>query len=237
MIFPVIILAGGLGTRMRPITDKIPKSLIEVAGEPFIVHQLRYLRAQKIRDVFICLGHLGDMVHRLIGDGKEFGLKVTYSYDSADGTLLGTGGAIKKVVADQSRGDHFFILYGDSFLPIDFAEVKSAYVRSFKPVLMTVIKNENRWDSSNVRWKGGQLQYDKLNPTSDMKYIDYGLIVINRSIFEHESRLVFDFSNKLRELSLENKVDGYEAMARFYEIGSEQGMIDADNYLRNGLKC
>ena len=116
MTLPVAILAGGLATRLRPITEKIPKSLVDVAGEPFIVRQLDYLFRQRVRDVVLCIGYLGEMIEAVVGDGSRFGLRVSYSIDGP--ILLGTGGALRR--AAPLLGEAFFVLYGDSYLPVDY---------------------------------------------------------------------------------------------------------------------
>src|SRR5690606_14619245 len=140
-MFPVAILAGGLATRLRPITEKIPKALVEVAGKPFINHQLEYLRDQGITRVVLCVGYLGERIEDAIKDGRAFGLDVSYSYDGS--TLLGTGGALQQT--SPLLGDDFFVLYGDSYLPCDFFDVQKAYIDSGEPALMTVLHNGNQW--------------------------------------------------------------------------------------------
>src|SRR6187431_438884 len=131
----VAILAGGLATRLRPITETIPKALVEVAGVPFIARQLDYLRAQGIPRAVLCVSYRGEQIEAAIGDGRDFGLEVRYSYDGPK--LLGTGGALKRAL--PLLGERFFILYGDSFLPVDFGAVEAAFRASGKPALMTVL--------------------------------------------------------------------------------------------------
>lgn len=228
-MLPVVILAGGLATRMKPITEKIPKSLIEVNGKPFILHQLDYLKSQSIQNILLCIGHLGHMIQSLIGDGKALGLNIQYSLDGDK--LLGTGGAIKKALPLLSKD--FFVLYGDSFLPIDYKDVEDAYVSSKKNALITVIKNNNQWDKSNVEFASGTLiEYNKHHPNERMHYIDYGLSILNQSIFdaylENES---FDLSDLYHKLSLHNHLAGFETFERFYEIGSQDGLKETENYL------
>ena len=228
-MLPVVILAGGLATRMKPITEKIPKSLIEVNGKPFILHQLDYLKSQGIQNILLCIGHLGHMIQSLIGDGKALGLNIQYSLDGDK--LLGTGGAIKKALPLLSKD--FFVLYGDSFLPIDYKNVEDAYVSSKKNALITVIKNNNQWDKSNVEFTSGRLiEYNKHHPNERMQYIDYGLSILNQSIFdtypENES---FDLSDLYHTLSLHNHLAGFETFDRFYEIGSQNGLKETENYL------
>jgi N-acetyl-alpha-D-muramate 1-phosphate uridylyltransferase len=228
-MLPVVILAGGLATRMKPITEKIPKSLIEVNGKPFILHQLDYLKSQGIQNIVLCIGHLGHMIESLIGDGKALGLNIQYSLDG--NKLLGTGGAIKKALPLLSKD--FFVLYGDSFLPIDYKDVEDAYVSSKKNALITLIKNNNQWDKSNVEFATGTLiEYNKYHPNQRMHYIDYGLSILNQSIFdaylENES---FDLSDLYHKLSLHDHLAGFETFERFYEIGSQNGLKETENYL------
>lgn len=228
-MLPVVILAGGLATRMKPITEKMPKSLIEVNGKPFILHQLDYLKSQGIQNIVLCIGHLGHMIESLIGDGKALGLNIQYSLDGDK--LLGTGGAIKKALPLLSKD--FFVLYGDSFLPINYKDVEDAYVSSKKNALITVIKNNDQWDKSNVEFASGTLiQYNKHHPNERMQYIDYGLSILNQSIFdaypENES---FDLSDLYHKLSLHDHLAGFETFERFYEIGSQNGLKETENYL------
>ena len=174
-MLPVAILAGGLATRLRPVTQTIPKALIEVAGKPFIEHQLEYLHKQGVSSVVLCIGYLGEMIQELVGDGLRWGLQVTYSPDGP--VLLGTGGALKQAL--PLLGEQFFILYGDSYLPIDFSKVQAAFTESGQLGLMTVLKNQNQWDKSNVQYEQGQLvEYNKSVISPQMHYIDYGLGVL-----------------------------------------------------------
>src|SRR5512144_908368 len=143
---PVAILAGGLATRLRPITEKIPKSLVPVAGRPFLAHQLELLRSRGIIRIVLCVGHLGEMVEREFGDGSAHGVRLEYSFDGP--VLLGTGGALKR--ARPKLGQQFFVLYGDSYLPVAFSPIAECFERSGKPGLMTVYRNEGQYDTSNV---------------------------------------------------------------------------------------
>lgn len=231
MIFPVVILAGGLATRLRPISENIPKSLIEVAGKPFIVSQLEYLRSQGVRKVTLCVGYLGDMIKSLVGSGDQFGLEVNYSFDGSK--LLGTGGAIKKAL--PLLADEFFVLYGDSFLPINYQAVADDFIACKKQALMTILRNSDRWDTSNVYFENGVLkEYNKEKPSSDMTYIDYGLGVLKSNLFDHYDEGVnFDLSEIYRNLSLKSELQGYPVEQRFYEIGSFQGIKETEEYFLN----
>ncbi len=167
---PVVILAGGLATRLRPLTEKIPKSLVEVAGRPFLEHQIALLRKNGITEIFLCVGYLGAMIEERFGNGQQYGVRIAYSYDGDK--LLGTGGAIKKVLPKLS--EEFFVLYGDSYLPIDYQAVATHFRASGKPALMTVFRNDDAWDRSNVWFEEGILRlYSKTERHPKMHYIDY----------------------------------------------------------------
>jgi NDP-sugar pyrophosphorylase family protein len=226
----VAILAGGLATRLRPITETIPKALIEIAGEPFINHQLRYLKKQSISSVVICIGYLGEMIKSIVSDGSQFGLHVQYSFDGPK--LLGTGGAIKAAL--PMLGSEFYIFYGDSYLPIEFEPVENAYFSSNKLGLMTVLRNNNQWDKSNVIYENGILvEYNKELVKPNMNYIDYGLGILRADVFNsYPKGESFDLFKVYNNLSLKNQLFGYEVTERFYEIGSHQGIIEAEQYIR-----
>jgi hypothetical protein len=228
-MLPVAILAGGLATRLRPITEKIPKALIEVAGKPFIFHQLQYLRKEGIKKVVLCLGYHCEMIQEKVGDGSKFDLDITYSYDGD--FLLGTGGSIKKAL--PLLDENFYVLYGDSFLPIHFSPIEESFLKRQKPAMMTVIMNENKWDKSNVIFKDGLvLEYNKKKPKLAMKFIDYGLSVLSKSLFDkYEVNVVFDLADFYHLLSIQNQLAGFEVNERFYEIGSHQGIKETELYL------
>jgi len=230
-MLPVAILAGGLATRLRPITEAIPKALIEVAGKPFIAHQLEYLRQQGITSVVLCVGYLGQMIKEVVGNGSNWNIQVTYSLDGP--VLLGTGGALKQAL--PILGEQFFILYGDSYLPINFAAVQDAFINSGRLGLMTILRNQNLWDRSNVHFGNGRIvEYNKEIITSQMHFIDYGLGVLKASALnKYSSECTLDLSRVYNELSLQKELTGYEVFERFYEIGSKQGIEDTQIYLLN----
>lgn len=228
-MFSVAILAGGLATRLRPITEEIPKSLIEVAGKPFICHQLEYLRKQGISSVVLCIGFLGEMIQEVVGNGSRWDMRISYSQDGPD--LLGTGGSLRQAL--PLLGECFFILYGDSYLPIDFSDVERVYAQSGKKGLMTVLRNQNRWDVSNVEFDAGKIiEYNKNIIRPQMHYIDYGLGLLQNEILQaYPAGQSFDLSKVYNHLSLAGNLAGYEVFERFYEIGSHQGIADTQAYL------
>lgn len=227
-MFPVAVLAGGLAARLRPITETIPKSLIEVAGRPFICRQLDYLRGQGVTRVVLCIGYLGEQIEAVVGDGSAFGLDVCYSQDGP--TLLGTGGALKRALPLLS--ERFFVLYGDSFLPCDFRKVQQAFVSSGRPALMTVLYNGDRWDKSNVLFRNGRIvEHNKHAPRLEMEYIDYGLGILSaEALSAYPADQPFDLAEVYHRLSLAGKLAGHEVHERFYEIGSHEGLKEAEIY-------
>jgi len=230
-MLPVVILAGGLATRLYPSTRTVPKALILVNGLPFIDHQLSILKEKGVSHVILCIGNLGSLIEEFVGDGSQWGMQVQYSHDGD--VLLGTGGAIKK--ATPLLPDSFIIMYGDSYLDIDFnLAVKEFYAQKL-PVLMTVYRNRNELDISNILMKDGRiLKYDKKDRDPAMEYIDYGLIIIRKEVFDqYPSNERFDLALVLSQLVDAGLVATYEVEQRFHEIGSDQGIKDTENYIRN----
>ena len=230
-MLPVAILAGGLATRLRPITKTIPKALVPVAGRPFVLWQLEYLRDQGVSRVVLCTGYRSTQIEQIVGDGSQFGVAVEYSDDGA--TLLGTGGALGQAL--PLLGPEFFVLYGDSFLPVSFSTVEQAYYDSDRPGLMTVYRNEGEWDTSNVVFNNGQvLEYNKTKPRHDMAYIDYGLGVLSKNVVEHYCQeKVFDLANVYEALANARQLAGFEVFERFYEIGSPDGLAQTEDFFRS----
>jgi NDP-sugar pyrophosphorylase family protein len=219
---PLALLAGGLATRMRPLTEGVPKSLLRIDGEPFLVHQLRLLVDRGISKVVICCGHLGEQIEAFAGDGSRFGCQISYSYDG--NPLLGTGGALRRAL--PYLGNSFFVMYGDSYLLADLARAWKAFLASGKPALMTVFRNDGKWDTSNVEMRAGEIIcYDKRNSRPEMRHIDYGLSLLHASALQSwPEDTPFDLATVMGGLAAEGKLAGYEVFGRFYEIGSPAGL-------------
>ena len=232
--FPVAILAGGMATRLRPITQNIPKLLVEVAGEPFFTHQIRLLKQAGLTHLVLCVGFLGEQIVELYGDGSRWGVKIEYVFDGPK--LRGTGGAL--INALPRLGENFYVLYGDSYLPIDYAAVGEAFQSSGQLGLMTVFENQGRFDQSNVWFEGGEIKvYDKQNPSPQMHHIDYGLGVFRAAAFDGFSREVpVDLAEVQKALVARRQLAGYELKQRFYEIGSPAGLAELDTLLRRPTK-
>ena len=224
---PVAVLAGGRGSRLAKIAKDVPKALVEVAGEPFLFHQLRLLRDAGARRVVICTGYRGDQIAAAVRDGGAFDLDVTYSDDGDE--LLGTAGALRKAL--PQLGDVFHVLYGDTYLRIDYAAVEAAFRRSGKPALMTVLHNENALERSNAVCADGLvLAYDKENPTPEMSWIDYGLGVLTGAALDLPGA---DLADVYRELARQGSLAAYEAEERFYHVGTPSALRETESFLRN----
>ena len=229
-MLPVAILAGGLATRLRPITETIPKALVDINGQPFLAHQLRLLAGQGIDRVVLCLGYRGEMVREFAGDGRRFGLQIAYSFDWP--VLRGTAGAIHQAL--PLLGESFFVLYGDSYLTCDFRQVAAGFQSSGKTGLMTVFRNDGQWDTSNVEFANGRiLAYDKKNRTPRMRHIDYGLGVLDRRAFAAMAPgAVADLAELYQGLLERDQLAAFEVAERFYEIGSVEGIKELSEVLK-----
>lgn len=232
-MLPVAILAGGLATRIHPLTKNLPKALLHIAGRPFIFHQLELLRHQGAERVVLCLGHLAAQVVAAVGNGRQFGLSIQFSFDGNQ--LLGTGGALKQAL--PLLGDRFLVLNGDSYLRCSLTAIQTAFERAQRPALMAVLHNDNRWDRSNVVFRNGEvIEYDKTSWRPDMTYIDFGMSVLSRSVFSpYDETRVLDLAHIFTELSKRGHLAALEVSDRFYEIGSLQGIRDMETYLSRQL--
>ena len=228
-MLPVALLAGGLATRLRPMTDRLPKSLVPVAGRPFVFHQLELLKSQGVQRVVLCVGYLADQIEAAVGDGRASGLRIDYSYDGAE--LLGTGGALKRAL--PLLGEAFFVLNGDSYVPCSFTRIESAFIAARRPALMTVLRNDNRWDRSNVLFRDGDLiEYDKRSPHADMSHIDFGLCIVSGALLaDHCASRRFDLADVFHQLAKRGQLAAFEVAERFYEIGSPRGIDDTEDFL------
>ncbi len=223
------ILAGGLATRMRPVTEYIPKGLLEVAGKPFAIHQLELLRQHGFRQVVFCVGYLGEQIQETLGDGSRWDMELQYVFDGPK--LLGTGGALRQAV--PILGEGFLVLYGDSYLECDYKAVERAFLNSGRLGLMTVLHNNNQWDRSNVVFAEGRIfQYNKRQRTSQMKHIDYGLGALQATVFNaYPAGEPLDLATIYQDLLAQDQLAGFEVTRRFYEIGSPRGLEETQQYL------
>jgi NDP-sugar pyrophosphorylase family protein len=228
-----LILAGGVGSRLRPTTDAIPKALVPVAQEPFIDLQLRWLGSEGVTDVVLSLGYRGALLRTHVGDGSHFGISVRY-VDEGD-HRRGTGGAVRLAVDKGAVGEVFFVLYGDAYLRVDFSAVEAAWRTSGLPALMTVLRNDNRWGASNACYRRGMVTlYDKTATNDAMHWADYGLLVMTAAAVRKRipPDLTVDLGLALRALSIDRELAGFPVNRRFYEVGSPEGIRQLESHLR-----
>jgi NDP-sugar pyrophosphorylase family protein len=225
-----VILAGGLGTRLKPITDSIPKVLVPVAGVPFVDHQLQWIARHGVTDVVFCIGDKGEQVRAHVGHDR-FGARVRYVEDGAP--LRGTAGALRRALDAGELPEDFLVLYGDSFLPIDFREPYRAFRAQARPAMMTVLRNEGRWDVGNVDYEAGAVKLYRKNPPAPLPFIDYGLSIFRREVIEARvpPEVPCDLARIQEELSREGELAGFEVFERFYEVGSPSGLEDLERWL------
>lgn len=225
---PVCILAGGLGSRLGGRVRDTPKPLLEVAGEPFLFHQLRLLAGHGVRKVVLCVGYRGEQIRDRVGP-ERCGVSIRYSFDAPG--LDGTLGAVRRAL--PLLGERFLVLYGDTYLRIDYAAVARVWRESGMPGVMTVLRNEGRWDTSNVVYRDGLVvRYDKTTPTPEMSWIDYGLGGLTGEALSAVADEEPDLAKLYERLALGGRLCGYEASARFYEIGTPSALVETDAFLR-----
>jgi NDP-sugar pyrophosphorylase family protein len=228
----VAILAGGLAARLGDLARNRPKSLIEVAGKPFLEHQLEFLRKAGLTEVVLCIGHLGEQIRRRFGDGAEFGVNITYSVEKE---MLGSAGALKN--AEALLEDVFYTMYGDSYLFLDFASTMSYFLSQNKLALMTVYRNQDRYDRSNTAIAGNLVtKYTKQDRTQDMVYIDYGANIFRKEALKMiPEDQFYPLEEFFPRLIVKEELLAFEVKERFYEIGSPQGIKDFAEYISTAV--
>ncbi len=228
----VVILAGGLGTRLRSVAPDTPKALVPVAGEPFIERQFELLKKNGLKEVLLCIGFQGDQIERHVGDGSRFGMRVKYSYEDPK-ALLGTGGALLNAL--PLLAESFFVLYGDSYLPTDYVAVIRAFEACRRPAMMTVYRNEGKWDKSNVRLEGDMIVfYSKAAGPGEADCIDYGLSAFRKSVIQAYAgvTLPLDMAHVQADLVRRGEMAAYVVRERFYEIGKPEGLAELESVLK-----
>lgn len=229
----VAILAGGLATRLRPITETIPKAMVPIHGKPFLEYQIDFLKKNGVKELVLCVGYLSEQIEQFFGDGHTRGVSIRYVYDGK--TLLGTAGALKR--AEDQLDEDFFVMYGDSYILLDFQEVYSYFRKSQKLALMVVYKNDNKYDTSNVAVENGMVtRYDKKNSSGDLVLIDYGVLVFNKKVLELiPENQVCPLEDIINTLIQKKELAAYETKNRFYEIGSHKGMDEFTQYIQKRM--
>ena len=229
-MMPIVILAGGLAQRLRPLTDNIPKSLILINNKPFVDWQLHLLREKGITKVLFCLSYKSQMIENHVGDGSRYDLDIKYSLDGPE--ALGTGGAIKKALPILEN--KFMVLYGDSYLDLNYEQTESVFLSCDKPAMMTVYKNDGNYDKSNIKFTKNRIEkYEKSSSDPNLTYIDYGLSFFTKEVFEQKMFVDrFDLSDLCGNLIENDRMYGHEVFERYYEIGSYKGIKDISKHLK-----
>ncbi|UCB42647.1 MAG: nucleotidyltransferase family protein [Dehalococcoidales bacterium] len=225
----VVILAGGLATRLGRLTKDRPKSLVEIQGKPFLEYQLNLLRRAGIGNIVLCVGNLGRQIERCFGKGEEHGVSIRYSYED---TPLGTAGALKNAIS--LLNDVFCCMYGDSYLLVDLPTVMDYFEAQKKLALMTVFRNDNHFDKSNVVVVEDLVsRYNKQEKNTDMVYIDYGVSIFRKRTLDMvPDGQFYSLEDLFPQLIASQELLAYEITERFYEIGSPQGLSDFNEYIR-----
>lgn len=225
-----VVLAGGLATRMRPLTLTVPKSMLEVAGRPFVDWQLDKLAACGFGDVVLCIAHLGEQIEAHVGDGSRHGLRVRYSREGEK--LLGTAGALRAAL--DMLAPTFLVTYGDSYLPFDYASPLDVLDRHDDcDGVMSVFHNRGQWDASNVETSSGWVKrYEKGGTDATLDHIDYGALALRKSVVAAIAPGVpSSLSDVQTTLARSGRMRAVVAEHRFYEIGSKEGLAALDQAL------
>jgi len=229
-----VILAGGLGTRLGPLTERIPKVMVQVMDKPFLLYLLELLKRGGISNIVLCVGYRGSQVRDFFADGEGLEIRITYSEEK--GELLGTGGALKQ--AQGLLQDDFFVINGDTYIPLEYGEVHKAFIKRAKKALMVVyrgdmgIRNNVRLDDRLM-----VIEHDKNSLSPDLKYIDAGVLVLKREVLD----LIPDGCSISLEKGLypplmqKRELAAYITEERFYDMGTPDGLKLFEEFLRKRM--
>lgn len=223
-----VILAGGLATRLRPLTETIPKSMVLINNKPFLQYQLELLKNNGVTDIVLCVGYLHEQIEDYFQSGKDFGVNIKYRREGTN--LLGTAGALKN--AADLLDEKFFLIYGDSYVFLDFQRIMSYFNAHSELALMVVYKNNDKYDKSNVCLNGDKVsKYDK-NAGENMIYIDYGVSLLRKKILRFiPEGVIYSLDDVFKQIIKRNSMLAFEAKERFYEIGSFRGLGEFTNFI------
>ena len=233
MKIQVVILAGGMATRLGELTKNRPKSLVEIQGKPFLAYQLELLKDHEISDIVLCIGHLGGQIRKAFGDGSNYGVHLTYSLEDEP---LGTAGALKN--AAPYLNDTFLVIYGDSYLLLDFVKIYAYFLTQQKLSLDTVFRNNDAFDASNIVIRDNMVEgYSKSEKTPDMVYIDCGAVIFHKEVLQLiPENHFYSLEELFLRLIEKEQLLAFEVKERFYEIGSPQGLKDFEAFIQRRLK-
>ena len=224
----IVILCGGLATRLGDLGKDTPKSMIQIKGKPFLEYQIENVKKHLITDIVLCVGHLSEQIEDYFGNGENLGVNIRYSYDKDK--PLGPIGALKN--AESLLQDTFFIMYGDSYVFVDFDKVYSYFKKQNKIALMVVYQNFDKFDSSNIIINNEKVvKYDG-EKTKETTYIDYGVSLFRKKILQDVPQDVFYSTNDLfSKLVKQKELLAYEVKKRFYHIGTPEALKEFKKYI------
>jgi NDP-sugar pyrophosphorylase family protein len=223
---PVIVLAGGLGTRLASLTGAVPKALVPVAGRPFLEHSLALLARAGARRVVLSIGHRGELIEAAFGDGAPLGLELEYVHDGP--TLRGTAGAIRGAL--PLLGARFLVLYGDTYLRIDYASFAATHAAGGRAGTMSVLRHPGVLGTPNCVVEHGLVTtYDKRTPPAGAEWIDYGLLAFEAAVFLEDGPA--DLGDVTAELAARRELAAFTAEQRFYEIGTPDALAETERFL------
>jgi NDP-sugar pyrophosphorylase family protein len=231
MSLQAIILAGGMGTRLRPLTDSIPKPLVPVAGRPYLEHQVDWLRNQGIVDIVLLVSYLAERIEQHFGDGTPFGVSIRYSREPQP---AGTGGALK--LALPLLEDSFLVLNGDSYLPMDYRPVAERLQSSGADAVIAAYDNAfgDTGVKHNLRLGDGDLvtAYDKSGQTA-VTHVDAGVIALRRQALALSDAASFSLENDIfPRLIAGRRLLAFPVRQRFYDMGTPAGLAMLEAYLK-----
>jgi NDP-sugar pyrophosphorylase family protein len=226
----IVILCGGLGTRLSHLTKYTPKSMIQIEGKPFLEYQIENLKKQSIKDIVLCVGHLSEKIEEYFGKGEKFEVNIKYSYEKEK--LFGPIGALKNT--EPLLEETFFIMYGDSYLSVDLHKVQNYFMQHDKPALMVVYKNQDKYDRSNLIVQDNMvIGYGEKERTRDMIYIDYGTSILRKKILEILPKdTPISTEQFFSDLVKKRELMAFEAEERFYHIGDLESLEEFRSYIR-----
>ncbi len=224
-------MAGGLATRIRPLTNEIPKSLVSIEERPFLQYQIELLTCYGIKDIILCVSYMGKKIENCFGDGNKYNARIIYSYEKEK--LLGTGGALK--LAEKNLKENFFLIWGDSYVNLNYKEMHDFHLKNSDnfDVTIAIFYNIRNYDKSNIVYKSGKIKKYEKNSTDKMKYIDAGVMVINKKLLLRiPPGKVFQIENLFTKLAKEEKIKPFLIKKRYYEVGSLKGLNQFTKFVK-----
>lgn len=224
-----VILAGGLGTRLRPLTLDVPKPMVPVAGRPFLDYELRLLTRNGFHDFVICVGYRADQIERYFGNGSELGISIAYSNDGEK--QLGPSGALTN--AAKLLKNEFMVTYGDAFLQMNYRDFEESFRSSGKLGMMAVLDNHNSFGNSDIVVKDGLVvEYDKTNQKPEMTWINFGATMLQkRALGVIPASTVLEEEQFYRALIAKRELAAFVTTNRFYEIGTIPALREFEKFV------